>query len=169
MGILTDENIRRFAFSVRMLDPILFLRQNVHHFNAAQQATDWIILRESQISFAIKSLIEILHLFYLFRQRFFNGRRDPQSTAMRRIPRPAFVSYQLIGLLVIHSQRDTTEIWYFLIPATNREAYGWCMLRHFPGSLIFWSSASCTRTFSSLLLLVDRVVCEELSSKAESY
>jgi hypothetical protein len=29
---------------------------------------------------------------------------------MRRIPRPAFVSYQLIGLLVIHSQRDTTEI-----------------------------------------------------------
>lgn len=168
MGILADKDVRRFAFSIRMLNPILFLWQNVHHFNAAQQATGWIILRESQIGFAVKRLVEIFQLFYLLGQRLFNGRCDPQSTAMRWVPRPTFVSKQIFisnlpTLLIIE------KIGYFLIPATNREAYGWCMLRHFPGSLIFWSSASWTRTFSSLLLLVDRVTCDAFSSKAESY
>lgn len=62
--IFANKHVRWLALSVWVLHSVLFLRQNIHHFNAAQQATDRIILWESQIIFPIKILVETFQLFY---------------------------------------------------------------------------------------------------------
>lgn len=58
--VIAYENVRRFAFSSRILLAILFLRKYVDYIDTTQQATDWIALWEVKIFLPIMSQIESL-------------------------------------------------------------------------------------------------------------
>ena len=86
-------------------------------------------------NFLTQSTVKCFYLVDAFFVRLLCSGCDPQTTTMSCIPTAAFSPWatsRTCSQRTKQAMHTHTACTYFLIPQTNNDAQGWCMLKHFP-------------------------------------